>query len=277
MRFKLVLNINSKLQSILLNSHEEAWIVELAGKTAFITGGSGDIGSAIAKALAERGVDVAISYIGNTEGADRTMAAVRQMGRKGLAVQLDQRKSASINASVDTVLNEFKRLDILVNNAGWNIGIPFRNLDALTEDIWDRVIETNLRGPYLVSRAFAKYLRANGTGRIINIASVGGLAPGSSSIAYSASKAGLIHLTRCLAVALAPDVTVNCIAPGLVEGTRIALRLPEKVAQYARDQAVLGRVGSIEDIAEQAVLFCKADTITGQVMVVDGGMPAAMH
>jgi 3-oxoacyl-[acyl-carrier protein] reductase len=251
--------------------------VELAGKTAFITGGSGDIGSAIAKALAERGADVAISYFGNTDGADRTMAAVRRMGRKGLAVQLDQRKSASINASVDTVMNEFERLDILVNNAGWNIGIPFRNLDALTEDIWDRVIETNLRGPYLVSRAFAKYLRANGTGRIVNIASVGGLAPGSSSIAYSASKAGLIHLTRCLAVALAPDVTVNCIAPGLVEGTRIALRLPEKVAQYARDQAVLGRVGSIEDIAEQTVLFCKADTITGQVMVVDGGMPAAMH
>jgi NAD(P)-dependent dehydrogenase (short-subunit alcohol dehydrogenase family) len=251
--------------------------MELAGKTAFVTGGSGDIGSAIAKALAGRGVDVAISYIGNIEGADRTMDAVKETGRRCIAVQLDQREPGSISASVDTVMNEFERLDILINNAGWNIGIPFRKLDALTEDIWDRVLETNLRGPYLLSRAFAKYLRANGTGRIVNIASVGGLSPGSSSIAYSSSKAGLIHLTRCLAVALAPDVTVNCIAPGLVEGTRMALRLPEKVAQYARDQTVLGRVGSVEDIAEQAVMFCKSDTITGQLMVVDGGMPSAMH
>jgi 3-oxoacyl-[acyl-carrier protein] reductase len=251
--------------------------MEITGKTAFVTGGSGDIGSAIAITLARAGVDVAISYVGNLEGANRTMDAVKEAGRKCIAVPLDQRESGSISASVDSVMNEFERLDILVNNAGWNIGIPFRNLDALTEDIWDRMLETNLRGPYLLSRAFAKYLRANGTGRIVNIASVGGLAPGSSSIAYSASKAGLIHLTRCLAVALAPEVTVNCIAPGLVEGTRMALRLPEKVAQYARDQAVLGRVGSVQDIAEQTVMFCKSDTITGQLMVVDGGMPAAMH
>jgi 3-oxoacyl-[acyl-carrier protein] reductase len=175
------------------------------------------------------------------------------------------------------VINAFGRIDILVNNAGWNIGIPFPDLETLTADIWDRVLETNLRGPYLLSRAFAKHLRANGTGRIVNIASVGGLFPGSSSIAYSSSKAGLIHLTRCLAVALAPEVTVNTIAPGLVEGTRIAKRLPDAVAQGARDQAVLGRVGDIQDIANQVVLFCSSDSITGQVLVIDGGMPGSMH
>ena len=251
--------------------------MDIKGKTAFVTGGSGDIGGAIAKAFAGAGVDVAISYVGNIEGADRTMEAVKEIGRKCIAVQLDQRTNSSITASVDTVIKEFGRLDILVNNAGWNIGIPFPDLETLTEDIWDRILETNLRGPYLLSRAFAKYLRANGKGRIVNIASVGGLSPGSSSIAYSSSKAGLIHLTRCLAVALAPDVTVNCIAPGLVEGTRMALRLPEEVAQSARDQAVLGRVGSAEDIAEQTIMFCKSETITGQLMVVDGGMPSAMH
>ena len=108
-------------------------------------------------------------------------------------------------------------------------------------------------------------------------ASLGGLYPASSSIAYSASKAGLIHLTRCLAVALAPDVTGNCIAPGLVEGTRMAQRIPEEVVEMARSQVVLGRAGSIEDIAAQAVTFCQAESITGQVLVIDGGMPEGMH
>ena len=103
------------------------------------------------------------------------------------------------------------------------------------------------------------------------------MAPSSSSIAYSASKAGLIHLTRCLAVALAPSITVNCVAPGLVEGTRLAQRLPPAVAEGARRQAVLGRTASIDDIADQVVTFCRAESVTGQVMVVDGGMPVGMR
>ncbi len=251
--------------------------MDIKDKTAFITGGSGDIGSDIAKALAEAGTDVATSYIGYQEGATATVDAVRAAGRRGLAVQLDQRDPSSIEASVDAVMGEFGRVDILVNNAAWNIGIPFTDLDTLTPDIWDRVLETNLRGPYLLSRAFARHLRAHGAGRIVNIASAGGIYPGSSSIAYSSSKAGLIHLTRCLAVALAPDVTVNCIAPGLVEGTRMALRLPEEVAEAVRDQVVLGRVGSAEDISQQVVMFCKSESITGQVMVIDGGMPGSMR
>jgi 3-oxoacyl-[acyl-carrier protein] reductase len=168
-------------------------------------------------------------------------------------------------------------MDVLINNAAWNIGIPFTDLDALTADIWDRVLETNLRGPYLLGRSCAPHLRAHGAGRIVNIASIGGLYPESSSIAYSASKAGLIHLTRCLAVALAPDVTVNCIAPGLVEGTRMAHRIPAEVVETARSQAVLGRAGSIEDIAAQTVAFCQAESITGQVLVIDGGRPGGMH
>jgi 3-oxoacyl-[acyl-carrier protein] reductase len=134
-----------------------------------------------------------------------------------------------------------------------------------------------LRGPYLLARAFAPQLRANQAGRIVNIASVAGLFPGGSSIAYAASKAGLVHLTRCLAVALAPDIAVNCIAPGLVEGTQMAQRLPEEMAQMARRQAVLGRTASAQDIAAQAVAFCRADSITGQVLVIDGGMPGSMH
>ena len=251
--------------------------MDLKGKVAFVTGGSGDIGAGIAAALARAGAHVAVTYVGHREGAERTAALVEAEKVRSLIVPLDQRDPASIDASVTTVIDGLGRVDVLINNAGWNIGIPFTDLDALTVDIWNRVHETNLRGPYLLSRAFAPHLRAHGAGRIVNIASVGGLRPSSSSIAYSASKAGLIHLTRCLAVALAPTITVNCVAPGLVEGTRIAHRLPEAVAEGARRQAVLGRTASIEDIAEQVVTFCRADSVTGQTLVVDGGMPGGMH
>jgi 3-oxoacyl-[acyl-carrier protein] reductase len=251
--------------------------MDLTGKTSFVTGGSGDIGGTIARELAAAGADVVISYIAHPEGAAATVDAVRAAGRRGLAVQLDQRDAAAIDAVVGSVVGQFGRLDILVNNAAWNIGIAFSALDALTAEIWDRVLETNLRGPYLLARAFAPHLRAHHAGRIVNIASVAGLFPGGSSIAYATSKAALIHLTRCLAVALAPDVTVNCIAPGLVEGTRMAQRLPQEMAQLARRLAVLGRTASVKDIAEQVVAFCRAESVTGQVLVVDGGMPGAMH
>jgi 3-oxoacyl-[acyl-carrier protein] reductase len=106
---------------------------------------------------------------------------------------------------------------------------------------------------------------------------VGGLNPGSSSIAYSCSKAGLIHLTHCLAVAMAPEVSVNCVAPGLVEGTRMAQNVPAPVAEGARQTAVLGRVGSADDIAAATVMLCRAETVTGQTLVVDGGVPGAMN
>ena len=251
--------------------------MNLAGKVALVTGGSGDIGRAIAEALAGAGTDVAISYVGDVARADAAVEAVRLTGRQGHALQLDQRDPASIDRCVGDVIGRFGRLDILVNNAAWNIGIPFRELDTLTADIWDRVLETNLRGPFLLSRAFAAELRRHGAGRIVNIASLAGLAPAGSSIAYAASKSALIHLTHCLAVALAPDVSVNCIAPGLVEGTRMAGRLPEEVKEAARSATVLERTGSAADIARLAVAYCQADSVTGQTVVVDGGSPIGMR
>ena len=251
--------------------------MDLTEKVAFVTGGSGDIGGAIVRALATSGANVAVSYVGEAGRAGAAVDAVQKLGRQSLAVQLDQRDPKSIESCVDKVISNFGRIDILVNNAAWNIGIPFTALDALTADIWDRVLETNLRGPFLLSRAFAPGLRRNGMGRIINIASLAGIAPGGSSIAYAASKAALIHLTHCLAIALAPDVTVNCIAPGLVEGTRMAGRLPEEMKQLARAQAVLGRTGSANDIADLVVTYCKAESVTGQTVVVDGGSPIGMR
>jgi 3-oxoacyl-[acyl-carrier protein] reductase len=251
--------------------------MDLRGKIAMVTGGSGDIGGAICDALAAAGAEIAVTYIGNVAEAEATAARVAAAGSRAIIVQLDQRDGDSITEAAAAVRSEFGTCDILINNAAWNIGIPFPDLDQLDADTWDRVQETNVRGPYLLSRALAPDLAAGDGGRIVNIASVGGLLPGSSSIAYSCSKAALIHLTHCLAVAMSPQVAVNCVAPGLVEGTRMASRLPEAVAAGARRGAVLGRVGSAVDIANATVMLCEADTITGQTIVVDGGTPGAMN
>ena len=250
---------------------------ELAGKVALVTGGSGDIGGAIARRLGQSGAQVIVTYVGATEAAEAAVGDIVDAGGTASAMQLDQRAPEAIDACMEAIAASPARLDILINNAAWNIGIPFPELDKLTPDIWDRVLETNLRAPFLLARAGADLLKADGGGHIVNISSTGGIAPGSSSIAYSSSKAGLNHLTRCLAVAMAPDVAVNCVAPGLVENTRMAQRLPDRVAEGARRQAILGRVGQTEDIAEQVLTFVTSTSITGQIMAIDGGLPGAMR
>jgi 3-oxoacyl-[acyl-carrier protein] reductase len=246
--------------------------VDLQGCVAVVTGGSCDLGRAIALALAEAGADVAITWINYKDGAVETCGRVAERGRRTAMVQLDQSDTNAVATAIETMVAELGRLDILVNNAGWNTGVPFRDLDALTPDIWNHIQDVNLRGPFFLARAAAPHLRERGAGRIVNIASVGGLRPAASSIAYAVAKAGLIHLTRCLAVALAPEVTVNCVAPGLMEGTRMAKRLPTEVVESTRRLAVLQRSTAIEDVAAQVVAFCRADSVTGQVLNIDAGV-----
>jgi 3-oxoacyl-[acyl-carrier protein] reductase len=246
--------------------------VELQGKAALVTGASGSIGGTISRALAEAGCDVGVAYVGNREGADETVTAVEKAGRRASRIQLDQTDAHAIEPAVERVVRDLGRLDILVNNAGWNIGVPFPDLDGLTTEIWDRIFTTNVRGPFQVARAAVPHMRAQGAGRIVNIASVSGVKPTGSSMAYASSKAALIHLTRCLAVALAPAITVNCVAPGLVEGTRMAARIPTDVADRVRREAVLQRAADAGDIAQQVIAFCRADTTTGQTVVIDAGV-----
>ncbi len=250
---------------------------ELEGKVSLVTGGSGDIGSAIAKRLGQSGSTIVITYVGAEDLANQTVDEIKAEGGNASALRLDQRDPNEIEAIISQVSQDQGRLDILVNNAAWNIGIPFPNLEELTAEIWDRVLETNLRAPFLLARAAASLLKADGGGHIVNISSAGGISPGSSSIAYSSSKAGLNHLTRCLAVAMSPDVAVNCVAPGLVENTRMANRLPDAVSNAARKQAILGKVGQTEDIAEQVLTFVTSTSVTGQTIVIDGGLPGSMR
>ncbi len=244
--------------------------MDLNERVAVVTGASGEIGARIAYRLAAAGADVVATYVGNHEGALVTCRGVESLGRRAAAIRLDQTDPSSVAAAIEAA-GQWSRLDILVNNAAWNIGLPFADLDALTPDIWDRIYATNARGPFLLARAAAPHLRQHGAGRIVNIASVSGLSPGGSSIAYATSKAALVHLTRCLAVALAPRITVNCVAPGLVEGTRMAQRLPPEMTAAIRQRAVLQRTTSADDVADQVVAFCRADTVTGQVLTIDAG------
>jgi NAD(P)-dependent dehydrogenase (short-subunit alcohol dehydrogenase family) len=246
--------------------------MDLEGRVAFVTGGSGGIGSRIAHALASVGADIVVGYNGDHRAALSTCATVTALGRRAEVVQLEQETPTSGAAAIDAAASRFGRLDVLVNNAAWNIGIPFASLEALTVEIWDRMFATNTRGPFVLARAAARHMLKQGAGRIVNIASVGGLIPAGSSIAYCCSKAALIHLTRCLAVALGPDITVNCVAPGLVEGTRMAGRLPEPVVQMAKERAILKRTASADDVAQQVVAFCRSDSVTGQVLTVDAGV-----
>ena len=246
--------------------------MDLTDRVVLVAGGSGLLGTAIARALAGAGADIAFTYLERQDAARETVAAVEALGRKAWSVTLDQTDADAIPRAVDAAADHFGRLDGLVNNAGWNISIPFPDLAALDAGTWDRLFSTNLRGPYLLCRAAAPYLKANGAGRIVNIASVAGLNPGGSSIGYATSKAGLIHLTRCLAVALGPEVTVNCVAPGLMDGTRMTSRLRPEVVAGALQRAVLRRAASVDDVADQVVAFCRSDSVTGQVLNIDAGV-----
>jgi len=246
--------------------------MDLKGRVALVAGGTGLLGTAIARALAGAGADIAITYLERKDAARETCTTVESLGRKAFSVALDQTKDEQIAPAVEAVKKQFGTIDILVNNAGWNVSIPFPDLDALDAATWDRLFSTNLRGPYLICRAAAPHLKASGSGRIVNIASVAGLNPGGSSIAYATSKAGLIHLSRCLAVALAPEVSVNCVAPGLMDGTRMTSRLRPEQVQGALQRAVLKRAATVEDVADQVLAFCKSDSVTGQTVNIDAGV-----
>jgi len=178
---------------------------------------------------------------------------------------------AQVQQLVDDVVKRFGRLDILINDAAYNKAIPFRDLDALTIAEWSKILDVNLTGPMHCIKAVAPVMARQGRGRIVNIASVAGLMPSGSSIAYAVSKAGLIHLTRCMAVALAPHVLVNCVAPGLLEGTRATANLSQTQIDASASAALLKKAADKDDVADQVVTMCRTETMTGQTMVIDAG------
>ncbi|MCW5625766.1 MAG: SDR family oxidoreductase, partial [Burkholderiales bacterium] len=190
---------------------------------------------------------------------------------RAAAFGCDVSSPGQVQRLVDDVVQHFGRLDILINDAAYNKAIPFKDLDNLTHDEWTKILDTNLTGPMLCMKAVAPVMKRQGGGRIVNISSVAGLGPTGSSIAYAVSKAGLIHLTKCMAVALAPEVLVNCVAPGLLEGTRATANLRSEQIENSLKQALLGKAADKDDVADQVVTMCRTNTMTGQTVVIDAG------
>ena len=245
--------------------------MELHGTVAIVTGGNGGLGQRICHALAQAGSHVAVVYAQSRGDAQAVADRLRATGVRAEAMACDVTEPRHVQRLVSQVLETFGRIDILVNDAAYNTWIAFADLEALAYDEWQKILTVNLTGPMLCIKAVAPVMRRQRQGRIVNIASVAGLAPTGSSIPYAVSKAGLIHLTRCMAVGLAPDILVNCIAPGYLEGTRATSNLSPAYREHATLGAALKRAADKDDVADQAVALCRTDSITGQTLVIDAG------
>jgi 3-oxoacyl-[acyl-carrier protein] reductase len=246
--------------------------MNLRGAVALVTGGNGGLGQRICHALAKEGVHIAVMYAQSHDQADsiaRELTSRHQINAVAFACDITNR--AAVGKVVSDITERFGCLDILVNDAAYNIAIPFPDLDSMTMEEWDKIIAINLTGPMRLMKAVAPVMKAQGRGRIVNIASVSGIGPTGSSIAYAVSKAGLIHLTRCMAVALAPQTLVNCVAPGLLEGTRATANLRPEQIERSATTSLLKKPADKDDCADMVVTMCRTETMTGQTVVIDSG------
>lgn len=245
--------------------------MDLKGCAAIVTGGSGGLGQRICRALAVNGVDLVVNYAESRQAAQRVVDQMQGIGVRAMALQADVTEPAAVEAMVARTMEAYGRIDILVNDAAFNKEIPFPDLDGLTHEIWNHILAVNLTGAFTCIKAVAPIMKRQGRGRIVNISSGAGLLPRGSSIAYAVSKAGMIHLTKCMAVALAPAVTVNSIAPGFMEGTRMSANWSAQYAATAAERTLLKRTVDKDDVAEQLVTLCRSASITGQTILMDSG------
>jgi len=247
---------------------------QLSGKVALVTGAAVGIGRAIAVAYGREGAKVVVNYSKSRQEAEETAKLVKQAGGEPLLIQADVAQDRQVRAMVAEILERFGRIDILVNNAGITAFVDFPDLEGLTDEVWDRLYNVNVKGTFFCCRAVVAPMRKQGHGRIINIASVAGINAQGSSIAYCASKAAVIHISNCLAKTLGPEILVNVIAPGFIADTRWNVGRPnlDATIQKVTQAAPLKRAGKPEDIADAALfLATRGDFMTGDVMVVDGG------
>jgi NAD(P)-dependent dehydrogenase (short-subunit alcohol dehydrogenase family) len=238
----------------------------LEGKVCLITGGARRLGRGFALGLAAAGADVAITFLNSAPAAQHTVIDVASLGVRSVALRCDVRDQKSIRSTIKEVVRELGGIDILINNAANYEAAKF---EELTLQQWDDIFATNARGPFLVSREALKHLRAR-QGKIINLGSLGGLRPWATHAHYCSSKAALTMLTKVMAKALAPNIAVNCVAPGMIDlGEKAAASFMKKMAA----KTPMRRNGSAEDVAAAVLFFATAPHfITGQVLVVDGGL-----
>jgi 3-oxoacyl-[acyl-carrier protein] reductase len=244
----------------------------LGGKTAFVTGGSRGIGRAIAIGLAEAGADVALSYRERQSEAEKVATHIEALGRRALIVPMDVTDRASVEAAAAQIREKFPSLSILVNNAGVNRPTDF---DQITDDDWDFILSTNLKGPYLCSQIFLPILAESGSGSIVHIGSVSGQYGGPRTAHYAASKAGLMSLAQVVArFGASRGVRSNVVAAGLIGSEMAEAAMASEAVRKASEGIVLKRLGTTREVAD-AVVFLASDAasyITAQTLNVNGGL-----
>ncbi|MBP8625201.1 MAG: 3-oxoacyl-ACP reductase FabG [Syntrophorhabdaceae bacterium] len=246
--------------------------MKLEGKNAVVTGGGRGVGRAISLAFAQEGANVVVNYAGNQKAADEVVEMIKGMGRKAVAVKGDVAMEEDATRIIETCVQNFGSIDILVNNAG--ISKPAM-LHKMTVDIWDQVVNVQMRGPWLCIKAASKYFMQQNYGRIVNVTSVAGMVGTIGQINYAAAKGGVVTLTKSAARELAKfNVTCNCISLGIVTTEMTStLQNDEKLREIYTKRILLGRYAEPEDVAPAFVFFASDDAryITGQVLPVDGG------
>ena len=252
--------------------------MELNGRVALVTGGAGGIGGAVVRALAKAGVaGVVVNYRKSSKEAEALAADIGQDGVKALAVQADVQSDSQVRAMMQTIQDRFGRLDMVVNNAGVTHWVKLPDLEALTDQIWDEILDVNVKGAFRCARAAQALLEAS-HGMIVNVSSISGvLAPSTmSSLAYGTAKAALIYMTKGLAVAMAPKVRVNCVAPAFTDTPWMSQHFGvdyQQVIAKASAGYPLQRIATPEDIAGAILgLITGGDFVTGQTLLVDGGL-----
>ena len=246
-------------------------MMNFAGKTAVVTGGSRGIGRAICEELARGGANVVLCYAGRAEAAQETVTACEDLGAKALAVQCNVADEAQVKALMDAAVKEFGRIDILVNNAGvTRDGLVM----MMKEADFDAVIDTNLKGTFLCMKAVSRIMMKQRYGRIVNLSSVTGLMGNMGQTNYAAAKAGILGMTKSYAREVASrGITVNAVAPGFID-TDMTEAMPEGAKDKIITGIPMGRTGKPEDVAEAVAFLAseQAGYITGEVLRVDGGM-----
>lgn len=240
-----------------------------AGQVAVVTGGGTGIGQATCRALALRGVDCVVVYSRSETEARETVAGIEASGGRAWATRADVTDPEAVDNMVRATLSRYGRLDYLVNNAGITRQLPFDDLQAIEDPMWDALFAANVKGSFLCSRAAAPHLARSPTGAIVNVGSIAGETGYGSSIPYAVSKSAVHGLTRSLARALAPDIRVNCVAPGAV-ATRWWEGNEEKMMALS-GALPLQRISTPEDIAETIVMLLAARSMTGQIVRAENG------
>jgi 3-oxoacyl-[acyl-carrier protein] reductase len=249
--------------------------VDVRGKAAIVTGSATGMGRSTALMLAELGCNVVVNYTRSEQEARDTAAEVEKRGAQALLLRADVSSDADCRRMVQATLDRWGRLDALVNNAGTTYFVPHRDLEALTDEMWDRTFAVNVKGAFFMCRAAAEPLRATGQGAIVNVSSTAGIRAGGSSIPYAASKAALNNLTISLARVLAPEVRVNCVAPGFIDTRWLAQGYGDRfdaMREAQKQTTPLRDAGRPEHMAQAVVsMIAGMDWVTGQTIVVDGG------